>query len=455
MGSGNNATGSGRLRAKSLTMNSAATDTAPAPFSTDAAGFDLTKLRQTSSPTWSREIRWRAFLAGFLGWTFDAFDFFVLTYVLAQLANEFHRPVSEIAFTLTASLVMRPFGAVLFGILGDRYGRRNPLIANIVFYALVEALSGMAPGYRSFLILRLLFGVGMGGVWGLGASLAMESVAPERRGTFSGILQEGYAIGNLLAAIAFWLVCPRFGWRPLFFLSTVPAIAMVFLLAGIKESSSATGRRWKNKEKGTYLGTIARNGKRALYLATLMSAMGFLSHGSQDLYPTFLQQQLHYAPRLTAIIAVISMLGAIVGGTLGGFFSDRVGRRRTMIIAELCVILLIPLWVFSRGIGLIAAGAFLMQFMVQAAWGVIPAHINELVPTEIRALLPGFAYQLGILIASVAPYIEAEATRYLSYAQSMGVVLAVVVAIGVLVISIGPEARDGDFDPVSVQPADC
>jgi SHS family lactate transporter-like MFS transporter len=399
----------------------------------------------TSSPGQEGANSRKAFFAGFLGWTFDAFDFFILTYVLAQLAKDFHRPISDIAFLLTASLMMRPVGALLFGLLGDRYGRRRPLMANIVFYACVEALSGLATSYHVFLLLRLLFGIGMGGVWGLGASLAMESVPAERRGTFSGILQEGYAIGNLLAAVAFWMVFPRWGWRPMFFLSIVPALLTIFILSRVEESKAWKVAAASKMDWGDYFRTIAANGKRLFYLVLLMSVMGFLSHGTQDLYPTFLQQQKHFNPGLTAIIGVISMLGAILGGAVCGFFSDRQGRRRTMIAAELCALLLIPLWVFSHGVALIAAGAFLMQFMVQGAWGVIPAHINELIPDKVRALLPGLAYQTGMLIASVAPYLEARATRYFTYGQAMGTVLAIVVLVGVIVIAVGPEARHVAF----------
>jgi len=387
----------------------------------------------------------KAFLAGFMGWTFDAFDFFILVFVLSQLAKDFHRPISDIALMLTASLVMRPFGALLFGMLGDRYGRRRPLMVNILFNSCVEVLSGLAPSYHALLLLRLLFGIGMGGVWGLGASLAMESVPAEKRGTYSGILQEGYSVGNLLAAVAFWTVFPHWGWRPMFFLSIVPALLTVYILSTVKESAAWKAASATKKDWGDYFGTIAANGKRLLYLAVLMSAMGFLSHGTQDLYPTFLLQQQKFTPSLTAIIGVIAMLGAIVGGTLGGFFSDRLGRRRTMISAEVCVFLLIPLWVFSHGVVLIAAGAFLMQFMVQAAWGVIPAHINELIPDKVRALLPGFAYQIGMLIAAAAPYLEAVATKHFSYGQAMGAVLAIVVVVGIIVISLGPESRHVSF----------
>jgi SHS family lactate transporter-like MFS transporter len=388
-----------------------------------------------------RDKSQRAFLAGFLAWTFDAFNFFILTYVLARVANDFRRPISEVALTLTACLVMRPVGAAIFGVLGDRYGRRRPLMASVMFYAIVEALSGLAPNYHSLLLLQILFGIGMGGVWGLGASLAMESVPPEKRGFFSGLYQNGYSIGSLLAAIAFLAVFPRWGWRPMFFLSIVPAVVTVLLLLGLDERGSAVSAHRSNEGMADYFRAIARNGKRALYLALLMSVMGFLTHGSQDLYPTFLQQQLHFNAKITAIIAMISMIGAIVGGAIGGFASDRLGRRRTMVIAELCALMLIPLWAFSREITLLTAGAFLMQCMVQAAWGVIPAHINELVPGTVRALLPGFAYQIGICVASVAPIGEALVARRLGYGQTLGATLGIVVIVGILVTSAGPEAR--------------
>ncbi len=394
-----------------------------------------------SSPVEQRANSLNAFSAGFLGWTFDAFDFFILTYVLGQVASEFKRPIADIAFLLSASLMMRPVGAFLFGLLGDRYGRRKPLMANILFYAVVEALSGLAPTYGSLLLLRFLFGIGMGGIWGLGASLAMESVPSGKRGIFSGILQEGYALGNLFAAVAFWTVFPHWGWRPMFFLSVVPALLTIVLLMKVKESGGGKAAAVAKPDWVDYFRTIAANWKRFFYLVLLMTVMNFLSHGTQDLYPTFLQRQIHFSPKLTAIVGVISMLGAIVGGIVAGVFSDRHGRRRIMIAAMLIGVALIPLWVFSHGILLISVGAFLMQFMVQGAWGVIPAHINELVPGKTRALLPGFAYQLGVLFASQAPTLEARATRHFSYGEAMAGVLAVVVLIGVFVIGLGPEAR--------------
>jgi SHS family lactate transporter-like MFS transporter len=399
-------------------------------------------MNVTAAPTSVDRANSRnAFLSGFLAWTFDAFDFFILIYVLVQVAHDFHRPIPDIAFTLTASLIMRPVGGLLFGLLADRYGRRIPLIFDILFYSVMEVASGLAPNYETFLVLRLLYGIGMGGAWGVGASLAMESVPAEWRGILSGILQQGYAVGNLLAAIAFWTVFPHWGWRPMFFLGVIPALLTLFLLFRVKESDAWKATASKRRDWSSYFRELFANWKRFAYLVLLMAMMNFLSHGTQDLYPTFLQQQRHYNPRLTAIVSLISMFGAITGGTLVGYYSDRVGRRRAMITAAVGGLLVIPLWVFSPGIALIALGAYLMQFMVQGAWGVIPAHINELSPDRMRGFLPGFAYQVGVLIAATAPYIEATMSRRFTYAQVMGTFAGIVMLLVIIVTSLGPEAH--------------
>jgi SHS family lactate transporter-like MFS transporter len=385
-----------------------------------------------------------ALVAGFLGWTLDAFDFFILVYVLPQVAAEFHRSVADMTLTLTASLMMRPIGAFLFGLMADRYGRRLPLMLDIVFYSVVEVLSGLAPTYRTFLVLRLLYGIGMGGEWGVGASLAMESVPVKWRGLLSGVLQEGYALGNLLAAIAFWTVFPHWGWRPMFFIGGLPALLVLFIRAKVKESEA-----WKAAPKTDWPGyfrAVGANWKRFAYLVLLMAMMNFMSHGTQDLYPTFLQRQLHFSTRATAVVSVISMFGAIAGGIVMGFYSDRRGRRRAMVTAALLALLLIPVWMFAPPVAaFMAAGAFLMQFMVQGAWGVIPAHINELSPRGLRGFFPGFAYQVGVLIASTAPFIEAKMSGHFGYATAMGTFAAVVFALAAIVIAAGPEAHSIAF----------
>ncbi len=379
-----------------------------------------------------------ALLAGFLGWTFDAFDFFVLVMVLAPVAREFHHSIRDMTLCFTATLAMRPVGAFLFGLMADRYGRRLPLILDILFYSIIEVLSGLAPSYAVFLILRLLYGIGMGGEWGVGASLALESVPARWRGILSGLLQEGYALGYLLAALAYWAVYPRWGWRPMFFIGGLPALLTLFVRAKVKESEA-----WRRSRTdwGTYRKTIFRNWPRFLYLVLLMALMNSMSHGTQDLFPTYLQLQRHFDPGLIGMITIVSMVGALCGGLVFGLYSDRSGRRRAMVTAVLLATALIPLWVFAPSLPLIFLGAFLMQFMVQGAWGIIPAHLNELSPDQLRGFFPGFAYQVGVLCASLIGPVEAKLTEHLSYAESLAIAMAVVMLLDALVISLGPEAH--------------
>lgn len=384
-----------------------------------------------------------AVLAGFLGWTLDAFDFFILTFTLAAVAKDFNKSIPEIALTLTASLAMRPVGAFIFGLMADRYGRKGPLMISIAFYSIIEVFSGLAPSYTIFLLLRLLYGIGMGGEWGVGASLVMESVSVKRRGFLSGLLQEGYAFGFLLAAAAYYFVFPHFGWRAMFFVGGLPAILTFFIRSKVKETEAWKATKildWKE-----YARAIRKHSKLFLYLILLMSMMNLISHGTQDLYPTFLQQQRHFNPHTTAVITMISMVGAILGGLLFGHLSDLYGRKKMMATAVILAIFIIPVWLLAGGSFWIAAGAFAMQFLVQGAWGIIPAHINELSPGALRGFFPGFAYQLGVLIASGIVYVEAVFAEHFSYATSMEILAATVLVLGAIVILAGPEAKGINF----------
>jgi SHS family lactate transporter-like MFS transporter len=390
-----------------------------------------------------------AVLAGFLGWTFDAFDFFVLTFVIDDVAKAFGRTRPDILLTITLALASRPIGAFIFGIIADRYGRRLPLMLNVLFYATVSVLSGFAPSYAVFLLLRMLFGIGMGGEWGVGASLALESASPRLRGLLSGMLQEGYAIGNLLAALAFRAVYvpvyaahPGYAWRIMFCLGGLPALLSLFIRTRVKESEA-----WHEHKTDwpTYRRSILQHWPRFLYLVLLMAMMNFISHGTQDVYPTFLKTQRMFPPGTVANITMISMVGAVLGGLCFGYYSDRRGRRRSMITAVACALLVVPLWIAAPNTALIVTGVFLMQFFVQGAWGVIPAHINELSPGHLRGFFPGFAYQLGVLVASSITYIESLLGEHFSYAQSMGVLAATVMLGGLIVIYAGPEAHGVTF----------
>ncbi len=384
-----------------------------------------------------------ALTAGFLGWTLDAFDFFLVGLSLTAIAAEFHKTDAEIALTITLTLAFRPVGAFIFGLLADRYGRRLPLIIDLIFYSFIEVLSGLAPNYTTFLILRALFGIGMGGEWGVGASLAMEKVPPKLRGVLSGLLQEGYATGYLLAALCYFFVFPRWGWRPMFFIGGLPALLAIYVRMHVKESE--VWAKTKHESWGQLGRGIASHWKLFIYLVLLMMMMNFVSHGTQDLYPTLLKRAWHFGPRRVAAVTAFTMVGAISGGLVFGYLSDRLGRRKSMIIALMLAMVAIPLWSLSPLLGLLLVGGFIMQFMVQGAWGIIPAHLTELSPDSVRGFLPGFAYQCGVLLAGSVAYIQAIFAARTSYPTTMALTTLTVLIGAVIVTALGRENRGIHF----------
>jgi MFS transporter, SHS family, lactate transporter len=385
------------------------------------------------------------FVACFLGWALDAFDFFLLTFVISVMAHDFGTSIAELTYAITLTLAMRPVGAFVFGLLGDRFGRRIPLMIDIIFYSLMELLTAFSPNYTVLLIFRALYGVGMGGEWGLGASLAMETLPTATRGLFSGILQQGYAFGYLLAAVVYWVVFPFFGWRGLFVAGVLPALLVLYIRAHVPESPVWVRRRtgrtdfWRN-----VLAAPRRHWLLFVYVILLMTAFNATSHGTQDMYQTFLGEQRHYGVTQKAATGIVYAFGAMCGGTVIGHFSQRLGRRRSIILAAIAGIILIPIWVFSPGYTLLVVGGFAMQFMVQGAWGIVPVHLNELSPAEVRGTFPGFAYQLGNLLAANTAVAEArladhfrDASGHPDYAKALAffsfamfVALMVLAAIG-------------------------
>jgi SHS family lactate transporter-like MFS transporter len=385
-----------------------------------------------------------ALLAGFLGWTLDAFDFFLVVFCLTAIGKEFHQSDKAIAFSLTLTLAFRPVGAFLFGLLADRYGRRLPLMIDLVFYSVVEVATGFAQNYTTFLILRALFGIGMGGEWGVGASLAMEKAPAKIRGLLSGLLQEGYAFGNLLASLCYFFLFQRWGWRPLFFLGGLPALLALFVRFRVKESQ--VWEQSRQKDWSQLGSSILRHWKLFLYITLFMAMMNFSSHGTQDMYPTFLQRQWGFGPEKRAILSAISMLGAITGGVIVGHLSDRFGRRRAVVTSLLLAMLAIPLWAFSPSTALLAVGAFTIQFFMQGAWGVVPAHLSELSPNDIRGFLPGFGYQCGVLIAGSIAYLEAALAESMSYNWAMALTAGTVFLGGAIVAALGKERKGVSFE---------
>jgi MFS transporter, SHS family, lactate transporter len=379
--------------------------------------------------------------ASFLGWSLDAFDFFLLVFVLKDIAEEFHTDISNVTLAILLTLAMRPIGAFIFGRAADRWGRRPTLMVNILLYSILEFASGFAPSLTVLIILRALYGVAMGGEWGVGASLTMESIPPHARGFVSGLLQSGYPTGYFLASIVYGLLFPYIGWRGMFMVGVIPALVVFYIRRHVPESPS--WNRQATVERGSTLAILKSHWGLGLYAVCLMTAFNFFSHGTQDLYPTFLEVQQKLTPHMVSIIAVVYNIGAICGGMLFGTLSERFGRRRCIVMAALLSLPVIPLWAFSNSVALIAIGAFLMQFMVQGAWGVVPVHLNEISPDTARGTFPGFVYQLGNLIASVNATLQAGMAAH--FGGNYGLALALVAGCFAIVIAmltaVGGEAK--------------
>lgn len=395
----------------------------------------------------TREQR-NAFVAAFLGWTMDAFDYFIVVLVYAEIGREFGVSLTQMAFLTTATLVMRPVGAFLFGRWADSAGRRVPLMVDVAFYSLVGFACAFAPNYTVLLVLRLLYGIGMGGEWGLGAALAMEKIPTHKRGFFSGVLQQGYAVGYLLAALVFLVINPIWGWRGMFAFSLLPALASLFVRMRVKESEAWARTRERVQQTHTTPGKVFLNPvvlRRFVYLILLMTAFNWMSHGTQDIYPTFLTEGKGFSSNDAILVAVIANVGAILGGTLLGSLSERYGRRRTIVTAVLIGLPIVPLFAYAPTLGTLALGAFLMQFVVQGAWGVIPAHLTEVSPDEIRGFYPGVTYQLGNLLAALNLPIQQALARSHGYPFALAAtIVPVLIAVAVLAAA-GHEARGIDF----------
>ena len=395
-----------------------------------------------------------AFTAALLGWTMDAFDYFIVVLVYADIATDFGTSKEKVAFLTTVTLLMRPVGALLFGLWADRVGRRIPLIVDVLFYSTIGFLCAFAPNLTVLIVLRLLYGIGMGGEWGLGAALAMEKIPRERRGFFSGFLQEGYAFGYLLAAAAYLLVSQGLGlsWRWLFALSIVPALISLLIRTRVEES--AVWKESREKMKVTSIGfkDVFLNAKvlrRFGYLIVLMTAFNWMSHGTQDVYPTFLKATDHggaaLAESTALVIAIVYNIGAIIGGLVFGTLSERYGRRHTIAFCAVLGLPIVPLFAFSTTAAMLCLGAFLMQVVVQGAWGVIPAHLTEMSPDAIRGFYPGVTYQLGNVFAALNLPLQEHLAETHSYPFALAVTIVPVLVVVAAVVLLGKEAKGVEF----------
>jgi len=383
-------------------------------------------------------------IASFLGWTLDAFDYFLLVFVLKDIAGEFHTQIAAVTVALVLTLAMRPIGAFIFGRAADRWGRRPTLMVDVLCYSAIEFVSGFAPNLTTLLVLRALYGVAMGGEWGVGASLTMETIPAKARGIVSGLLQSGYPTGYLVASIVYGALFSVIGWRGMFMVGVLPALLVLYIRGKVPESPSWTPGRQMH---GSTIAVLKSHWRLGIYAIVLMTAFNFFSHGTQDIYPTFLQVEHHLSPHAVGTIAVIYNIGAIIGGIICGALSEKIGRRLMIVICALLSLPILPLWAFSGSAAMLALGAFLIQIMVQGAWGVIPVHLNELSPNGARGTFPGFVYQLGNLLAAANATIQAEVATANggNYGLALTLVAGIVAIVIVLLTAFGPESRGVAF----------
>jgi len=386
-------------------------------------------------------------LASFLGWTLDAFDFFLLTFAISAIAADFKVGREQVFVAVTFTLAARPLGAFLFGRLAERFGRRPILMLDVALFSAFEFATAFSPNIGALILLRFLFGFAMGGEWGIGASLALESIPAKARGVVSGLLQEGYAVGGLLAGLVFGLFFDHIGWRGLFMVGALPALLVIYIRGKVPESAVWESAQRAPPQERKVLTAMRGYWGRALYLVLLMTLFNCFSHGSQDVFPTFLTVQRGLDAHQTGVVTTIMAVGAVAGGLFFGSLSSRIGRRKGIAIAATLSLVMIFPWAYSYTVATLALGAFLMQFMVQGAWGIVPVHLNELSPNAVRAMLPGLVYQTGNFISSLTPTLLSrwsEANEK-NYAQTMSIFIACVAVLLVLVTLLGPEAKEKEF----------
>ncbi|KAH0497815.1 hypothetical protein TgHK011_005099 [Trichoderma gracile] len=410
---------------------------------------------------------WLFFIVGWLAWTADAFDFHALSIQTVKLSKYYGRSKTDITTAITLTLLLRSVGAAVFGLAGDKWGRKWPMVFNMLVLGALQIATIYSTKFTTFLAVRSMFGLFMGGVYGNAIAMALEQCPSNARGLMSGILQQGYSMGYVLAA------CANLGvggatdsWKTVFWIGAGLSIGVGLLRILFPESqqfleakkagkkASSPGSFWRETRT-----MLAKEWKMCVYCVILMTWFNYYSHTSQDSYTTFMLEQKMLDNAGASRASILMKAGAVVGGTIIGYISQFVGRRRTMMVAALMSALLIPAWILPEGERALSATGFFMQFFVQGAWGVIPIHLNELSPPAFRSSFPGVTYQVGNMISSPSAQIVNAISEKMfvtvkggkkaeAYGPTMGIATAII-ATGIFVtVMFGPERRGRNFDGV-------
>ncbi|KAF3030800.1 hypothetical protein E8E15_011102 [Penicillium rubens] len=410
---------------------------------------------------------WVFFIVGLAAWTADAFDFHALSIQTVKLADYYGRSKTDISTAITLTLLLRSVGAAFFGLAGDKYGRKWPMVLNMIILGILQIATIYSKTFQQFLAVRSLFGLFMGGVYGNAISMALEHCPVNARGLMSGILQQGYSMGYVFAA------CANLGvgggtdtWKTVFWIAAGISIAVGLVRICFPESQSfieakKAGKRTM-KAGEFWRETISMLGKEwrmCVYCIILMTWFNYYSHTSQDSYTTFMLTEKELENDGASRASILMKTGACVGGTIIGYLSQFVGRRRAIIVSAVLSGVLIPAWILPEGERSLSATGFFMQFFIQGAWGVIPVHLAELSPPAFRSSFTGLTYQIGNMISSPSSQIinaVAESTfitsasghRVEAYGPVMGVATAII-ALGIMVTAaVGPEKRGRRFESV-------
>jgi len=402
-------------------------------------------------PWWKEPTRdqWNAYIAAWLGWTLDAFDFTIFLLIMVPIAKEFDVPLTAVTAVFTITLWMRLVGATAAGWMADRMGRKAPLMISILWYSLCNFIAGFSPTFAFLFFFRALLGIGMGAEWPAGAALAMESWPARSRGFMSGILQGSWGLGFALSSVAYGFLFDLIGWRGLLWIGILPALAVVWIRYYVKEPTVwVENKRIQRESKAEVKAPLFSIFKRGVLFNTLTACLWMGSafcvyYSIWALFSTYLQKELNWTPLMVATPLFWANIVVFAGSALWGLVSDKWGRRPGIIVPATLAILVTPLYLWTTDPIYIVGGFILQGIFGGSIYGQNPSYLSERFPTEVRATASGFVYHQGAiwggLIAPVLTYMAVQMN--MGFAMPMMISTMLFLVIVVLAVLLGPETR--------------